>query len=156
MTNEEVRTFVEDFLKRLGAPYTSVTLSEEALHPIISIGTDNAGALIGAGGETLKALNHIVRKMLEQKGVDQERHLIIDVNQYHKKHVKTVEENARLLAERARTFKYDIEMSPMNAYDRMIVHAFLANDPDISTESQGDGVTRHVVIRFKGAQASQQ
>lgn len=56
-----------------------------------------------------------------------------------------------MLAERARTFKHDVEMSPMSPYDRLIVHASLTGLPDIKTESLGEGQVRHIVIKYTGA-----
>ena len=53
------------------------------------------------------------------------------------------------MAERARFFKKDIEMSPMTAYERMIVHSSFSDFPDIETESFGGGRDRFVVIKYK-------
>jgi len=76
------------------------------------------------------------------------------VNGYHATHIRALESQALMLAERARTFKYDIEMSPMSSYDRLIVHSVLQGSPDVLTESQGEGKVRHIVIKYTGDKTS--
>ena len=53
-----------------------------------------------------------------------------------------------MLAERAKTFKSDIEMPPINAYERMLVHSMFINDREIKTESEGEGKTRRIIFRY--------
>ena len=53
-----------------------------------------------------------------------------------------------MMAERARSFQYDVELSPMSAYERLIVHTTLQGAPQVKTESQGEGRNRRVVIRY--------
>jgi predicted RNA-binding protein Jag len=90
-----------------------------------------------------------VQKILEKNGVYEK--CVLDVNGAQQSHIKEVEEKARILAERVRTFHSRAEMVPMNAYERMIVHSLFSDDPDISTTSEGEGATRHVVLQYKGA-----
>jgi spoIIIJ-associated protein len=85
--------------------------------------------------------------MLE-KTLPRDVHFVIDVNGYHQKKIKSLEDQARLVAERARTFRYDVELPPMTAYERMIVHSTLKEMPDIQTMSHGEGPLRHIVVRF--------
>ena len=94
--------------------------------------------------------------MFEGKPEDEEPfHFVIDVNGYHLKHIKELEGQAKMLAERARTFQHDVEMSPMSGYDRLIVHVSLHDLPGIATESEGEGKLRHVVIKYAGPPAGQ-
>jgi spoIIIJ-associated protein len=55
---------------------------------------------------------------------------------------------AVMMAERARSFRYDVELSPMSAYERLIVHSALSSEPHVKTESQGEGRGRRVVIKY--------
>lgn len=149
MENDNVTKVVTELCSRLGAEIDGVEVSEASGHTLFTVRTKDSGALIGARGETLSALNHVVKKILEKQGLpDEALRFTVDVNGYHLKHIKMLENQAQLLAERARTFKYDVEMSPMTAYDRMIVHAALQGLPSIKTESAGEGKTRHVVIKY--------
>jgi predicted RNA-binding protein Jag len=73
---------------------------------------------------------------------------VVDINNHHKKRVESVKTIAYMMAERARYFKSSIELDPMPAFDRRIVHEYLSNAPDLKTESLGDGANRRVVIRY--------
>jgi hypothetical protein len=55
---------------------------------------------------------------------------------------------AHMMAERAKFFKTNIEMDPMSAYERRIIHSFLQNVPEVTTESKGEGADRRVVIKY--------
>ena len=105
--------------------------------------------MIGRDGETLRSLNHLVRKMLEKDSSETEAaNIFIDVNGYQKKRFDSLKTIAHMMAERARYFKSNIEVDPMPAYERRIVHMFLESAPDIKTESEGYGPNRRVVIKY--------
>ena len=55
-----------------------------------------------------------------------------------------------MMAERARYFKSSVAVDPMPPHERRIVHEFLAEMPDLETESEGTGDKRHIVIKYKG------
>jgi spoIIIJ-associated protein len=74
---------------------------------------------------------------------------MVDVNGYQLSRIRDLEQKARLLADRVRTFRSSAEMTPMTAYERMIVHSLFSNDPEITTESDGTGKMRHVILRYK-------
>ena len=55
---------------------------------------------------------------------------------------------ALVLAQRAKAFKSNVEMAPMNAYERMIIHSVFASDKEIKTESEGEGKMRRIVFKY--------
>ncbi len=73
---------------------------------------------------------------------------LIDVNDFRTKQIKDIETKALMMAERARSFQYDVELTPMSAYERLIVHTTLQNAPNVKTESLGEGRGRRVVIKY--------
>ncbi len=145
--NSKIIALIEGLLKSLGVSYSSITPSEVAGSTIFSIVSTESPLLIGNHGETLQSLNHLVKLMFEDT-LPKEVHFSIDVNGYQTRRIKSLEDQARLVAERARTFRYDIEMSPMSSYERMIIHSTLKAMPDIETSSQGEGTMRHIVVRY--------
>lgn len=149
---EPVRTELKTLLGKLGLAYDDVEVSELAGSVVFTIKTTESGKLIGTHGEALSALNHIVKKMLEAK-VPRDAHFTIDVNGYQARRIKSLEDQARLVAERARTFRYDVELSPMSSYERMIIHSTLKDMPDIETMSHGEGKLRHIVVRYRDPSA---
>jgi predicted RNA-binding protein Jag len=115
-------------------------------------------------GEALFAINHLARKMIEIKnspvsllnkenGTEKQEGLgiLIDINGFQKKRVENIHAIAHMMAERARYFKSSIEVDPMPAFDRRIVHEFLSDATDLKTESQGEGFSRRVVIKYIGS-----
>ncbi len=151
MESDDIKTALKGLLDRLAISVDDIEVSEAAGHTLFTVHTKDSGILIGTGGETLQALNHILKKAFEH--TDDTARFVVDVNGYHLKHIKSLEDQAHMLAERARTFKYNVEMSPMSAYDRLIVHAALTNAPEIATESEGEGKLRHIVIKYVPASA---
>ena len=150
MDTDTITKRIQEIVGKLNVAVDEVKVSEAAGHTLFTIKTKDSGVLIGTRGETLHALNHIVKKMFEGEDGDEIFRFVVDVNGYHLKHIKMLEAQALMLAERARTFKYDIEMSPMSAYDRLIVHSALSDSIDVSTESQGEGKLRHIVVHYRG------
>ena len=157
-----VETILKELLSKLGVPYTSVEHNTIAGQEIFSIQTDgDARALIGVRGETVHALDTLVKKIYEkQLPVDEtdaalsaqvgERTpmFLIDVNNYRTSQIKDLQTKALMMAERARSFQYDVELSPMSSYERLIIHTTLQDAPNVKTESQGEGRNRRVVIKY--------
>lgn len=105
----------------------------------------DAGLLIGRRGETLRDLQFIVR-MLVNRQLKQRANIIIDVERYQLRRTQklhTIAENAARAASRGRARSLD----PMSAEERRIVHIALSDNPQVVTESEGQGTERHVVVR---------
>ncbi len=146
MEHKQIKQFIEELLTKLSVNYESVEIDDGSTQLIFQIQTPESARLIGNRGDTVRALNHIVKKAFESK--DTPPHFLVDVNGYRKGKIQTLENTAKLLADRARSLKYEVEMSPMSSYERMVVHSALAQQPNIKTESRGEGRERRVVICF--------
>lgn len=138
-----------------------VSISEDpSTHFIVfAINAKEPSLLIGYKGETLMALSHVLKKMLDPKQQQKEREerkkeapFIVDVNGYQQKRINNIKDKATILVERARYYKSSVEMDPMSSYERMIVHSLFAADPQIKTESTGIGRERRVIIEYIGDQ----
>ena len=116
---------------------------------VIAVDSPDSSLLIGPRGEHLKALNTIARRMVEQKHGEEAASFLIDVNGFHEMEMEKVRAAARMLAQRARLFKHDVELAPMSAYERLVVHELFADYPEIKTESSGEGKFRHIVLKYK-------
>lgn len=138
---------LEKILSLLGIS-AEVSRNEHAGQHILEVTTQEGSVLVGRGGETVQALNHILKKIAEKEGAD--TGFSVDVNGFRLKKITELEQHAKLLADRARSLKYDVEMPPMSAYDRLIVHTALQNEKDVTTESQGQGHERRLVIKYVG------
>lgn len=149
MQNKEaiqtIQVLISNLLDRIGVSY-SLEVQEGGDGVWFMARTDDSALLIGEGGKNLIALNYLARRLAEKK-LGEETQFIFDVNDYHKKRIEEVKDLARMHAQRVRYFKKDIEMHPMNSYERRIIHTVLQEYPDIKTESIGAGIDRRVVIK---------
>jgi spoIIIJ-associated protein len=148
MTPEALTQLVQEMLGHLGFSDLAVSVSG-GQRTVVAISHPGSDALIGAGGEHLRALNAIARRLAEKKYGDENANFLIDVNGYHEQQMEAVRANARMLAQRARLFKHEVEMEPMSSYERLVVHELFANDPEIETRSEGEGKFRHIVLTYK-------
>ena len=76
------------------------------------------------------------------------RSISVDVNGYRERRAETLRGVAAMLAERARTFRHDVEMDPLPPYERLVIHSFFENHPWIVTESKGEGKLRRVILKY--------
>lgn len=148
MTPELLKSTVAELMNLLDVEVDTIAVSE-GHRTVVAITTKDSERIIGPNGEHLRALNSIVRRMVETKYGEEAASFLIDINSYHENQMEVVRANARLLAQRARLFKHDVEMDPMSSYERLVVHELFAEDPEIKTESQGEGKFRHIVIKHK-------
>ena len=155
-----VEQALKDILGFLGVSYESISKTEIAGQNIFSIEAKEAGPiLIGAHGDTIHALDFLIKRIVEKKlsedssrdMLSEEPHFLIDVNGYRTQKVKDLQSKALVMAERARSLQYDVELSPMSGYERLIVHTTLQGAPNVKTESQGEGRSRRVVIKYSGS-----
>lgn len=150
MNKEEIKILIEEFLNELTVEFDDIEIYEDEVHPVFLVRTNNSGVLIGNNGENLRALNYIIRKINEKRNENSEDcHFILDVNGYHQRKIQKIKDQASILAERARMFKSNVELNPMNSYERMIIHTMFTDDPEIDTESSGEGKLRRVVLQYK-------
>ena len=145
---EEAVRIVRGMLEAAGFPPEVVEVSEaeDLPHPLIAVRLAEAKRLIGPRGQHLRAFNTLVRALLEQRLGREGRRVLVDINRYHLDHIASLRSRVRVVAERVRSFAVEAELAPMGSYERMIIHAMFASDPDITTESRGTGRQRHVVL----------
>lgn len=153
---ESVEAVIKELFAAMGMPSAAVSRSEAAGQTIFSISnTGDSRDLIGPRGDTIHAIDHVVKKLVEKRTAgnpadEDERGplFLVDVDDYRGRQIRDLQAKAKMMAERARSFQYDVELSPMSAYERLIVHTALQHEPNVKTESQGEGRSRRVVIKY--------
>lgn len=118
----------------------------EAPHLWLEILARDSGLLIGERGSTLRALEHVLRRVLRPLTGERTR-IIVDVNAYRVRRTEVLRRQAREAARRARTTGRAVLLEPMNAADRRVVHLALATEEGIATESEGEDPQRRVIVR---------
>lgn len=143
---EFAESIIKNLLEIIGINY-SLEFREGGEDSWFIIKTPEAPLLIGEGGKHLAAFTSLVRRICEKNFAQPAGRFLIDINDYHQKRIEEIKDMARMHAQRVRYFKKDVEMHPMNAFERRIVHSVLQEYPDISTESTGEGPERRVVVK---------
>lgn len=150
---DNTEEIIKNVLSLMNVKFDSVERIDDSLskHFKFLVKTPDSSALIGPNGTHLEALNYLIRRIVNKKN-DEENSVkfVIDVNGYHDKALESLRAKARVMADRARSFKVNVELEPMSSYERMVVHSCLQESPEIKTESIGDGPNRKVVIKYVG------
>lgn len=120
----------------------SIKMDEE--HRKISIIIDDEIIRGSKTSEIMSAFNLLINQMLKKEG---KQHHIIDINYYRKERERLIVELARASAKKATIENKEMELPPMNSYERRIVHKELSTHPDLKTESTGKHKERRVVIK---------
>ncbi|MDQ6747664.1 MAG: KH domain-containing protein, partial [Candidatus Dormibacteraeota bacterium] len=112
---------------------------------IIDIRGADLGALIGWRGDTLRALQLLLNNMVRREMPEAEP-VVLDIERYRARREDSVRELAVRVADRAKQNQERIGLEPMQPFERRAVHTALAEDPNVTTESEGEGPDRRVVI----------
>lgn len=147
-----IKTYLEELLRRMNITVERIEVAEADDACRFAVTTSDSNVLIGPRGAHLFALNHLVRKIAAKGGRGEERNISVDVNGYQEATAAHLKNLAKVMSERARSFKVNVTLEPMSSYERMIVHSFLEDAPDLTTESVGEGENRRVVIKYKEPQ----
>ncbi len=119
---------------------------EEAIASVVlNIKGEDLGILIGRRGQTLSCLQYIVRLIVGHQ-TEAWVPIVVDVEGYKQRRYQALQVLARNIAEQVEATGEPFTFEPMPAYERRIVHLTLADHPDVTTQSIGEGEARKVVI----------
>lgn len=106
---------------------------------------EDASLLIGYKGGNLAALQAVLR-LIFQKRFDPCPIIFLDVNNYRQQREEYIRQLAKKTARQVALTKKPVELEPMNAAERRVVHSELAAHPELTTQSRGTGEERRVVV----------
>jgi spoIIIJ-associated protein len=116
--------------------------------PLFEIEGDDSGLLIGRRGETLRALQFIV-KFIVSKRLETNANLMVDVEGYQERRYQALANLAEKVAQRVVSSGGSITLEPMPPNERRAIHMALAEHPTVTTESTGEGERRQVVVQLR-------
>jgi spoIIIJ-associated protein len=99
-------------------------------------------------GEALDALQHIVNTAF-RRDVDAGRRIVVDCLEFRKGKDRELKQMTRFLMDKVRSTGIPQEIGPLNSYARRLVHLEVSSEPDMASESQGDGAVKTVIISLK-------
>ncbi len=124
---------------------STITSEPRAGTVLFNIEGGSAGVLIGKHGQTLKAMQHIVEKVMHKAHGEKVR-VQVDVEKYMEKRKANLTSLASKLAEKAKQSGKPAIINRMDSFERKIIHDALRKDKEVKTRSTGGGDVRNVVI----------
>ncbi|HUA67039.1 MAG TPA: R3H domain-containing nucleic acid-binding protein [Candidatus Saccharimonadales bacterium] len=130
---DQPKETLQKLLETLGFP---ATVEEHKLEEglLLEVKTDDAGRLIGRQGQTLTDLQYITNRLLFQQDTAAPK-VMVDVGNYRTQAREALVKKAKNAAEKVRRWGDTVELEPMTAFDRRVVHQALKDDPDVETHS---------------------
>jgi len=126
----------------------SVTIEEHTLEDgiLLDVKTDDSGRLIGRQGQTLADLQYIANRLLFQQDPAAPK-VMVDVSGYRAQAREALVKKAKEAAEKVRRWGDVVELEPLSAFDRRIVHQALKDDPNVETKSiEVDGTDKKAIL----------
>jgi spoIIIJ-associated protein len=148
-TPEDVAATAEEFVSGLLRSLEldgEVASSVEGDTATVEVTGESLGGLIGRRGQTLDALQEITRTAVQRRLKGRVR-VLVDVEGYRARRRASLTEYARSIAERAKERGTEIELEPMTAYERKVVHDAVAEIDGATSFSEGVEPNRKVVVR---------
>lgn len=143
-TREKAANVLREILERMGIE-AEVSAFDDGERIILDAHGAESGLVIGKKGATLDAMQYLINRIVyKQPG---ERPLIVvDAEGYRGRREDSLIDLAKRLAEKAQRSGKPVPVEPMSPHDRRVVHMALAEHPGVTTESEGEGSARRVVI----------
>lgn len=145
---EKAKTALQNCLDKMGFIAQAYVVDNNAEYVSLEIKGDDISMIIGRDGTTLDSLQTLVN-VIANKNSESRKRILIDAGDYRKKQEKRVEKIAQECAEEALVAGKDIELPPMNARERRIVHLTIKAMGNVTSQSTGERNDRRVIISPK-------
>ena len=143
-TAEEAKKFLEGIFRAIGLSVTIEKMANED-RVLLNLHGDGLGILIGKRGRTLASLQYLTN-LAAGKLYHHRYFVLLDVENYRIRREQTLTTLALRLADKAKRTGAPVALEPMDPAERRMIHLALQEDPDVMTESEGEGSYRHIVI----------
>jgi spoIIIJ-associated protein len=141
---EEVERLVSELVHAMGFE-ARVDVYDAGDFIAADVAPDQTALFIGQKGETIDALQYLVNSSVYRRRPFSKR-VILDAEGYRQRRVEAIQGMAHRTARRALRERRTIELPPMNAAERRVVHIYLRDNPQVTTASEGSGDNRRVRV----------
>ena len=141
----EPKATLEELLNLLGFP---AAVEEHRMDDgvLLDVKTEDSGRLIGRQGQTLSDLQYITNRLLFQRDPSAPK-VMVDVGGYRAQAREALVKKAQEAAEKVRRWGDVVELEPLSAFDRRIIHQALKDDPTIETHSvEVEGTDKKAIL----------
>jgi len=111
----------------------------------VDVASEDTALFIGQKGETIDALQYLVN-VAAFKERDFFKRIVLDAEGYRQRRVEAIQGMAHRTARKALRERRTVEMPPMSSSERRVVHLYLSENPNVTTESEGTGDGRRVMV----------
>ena len=146
-TCQQAQSFLNDVFRGCKLDL-SAEAAEAAEGCLLELDGEDASLLRSEGGELLSALEHLLNQAFGRALPPGER-IVCDVQNFRATREAELRAMARHAAERVRTTQTAFTFGPMNSNERRVIHLSLAEEPDLHTESIGEGNARRLKVSPK-------
>jgi len=146
----DIKYFIKDYISNLSNLMnininTEIRDVEDSYN--VKLVSDNNAILIGKDGKTIASIQTLLRKSLEKES-HRNIKVNVDVANYKEKNLRRKTSEIKKIAYEVQKTKVDVELEPMNSYERREIHNMVDAIPNVTTESVGEGLNRHIVIKY--------
>lgn len=146
----DVREFLQDYLERFFKTLeqnVEVEVQQDNDTFKVMLNAENNAILIGKNGQTLTAINTVVRAAVNSS-FKRRFNVMVDINNYKIDRYDKVMQIAARVARTVQRTKISATLDPMPNDERKVVHQYLSEMKNIRTESEGEGINRRLKIIF--------
>lgn len=145
-----IQKAIKLLLDKFGTDYDCVTIREEAGHYRANIECSNPARLIGKNGETLHAIQTLLKNILYAQS-EENLFVTVDVDNYRKDQEDRMTGKAQKFIDMMKERNLsEIKLPPMSPYFRRVVHLWVLNTfPELQTDSVGEGRDRAIRVFYK-------
>jgi len=149
---KKVKEITIEFLTQLGLdPEVEVGVQEEEEVKYITVNLEgeHLSELIGFHGKVFDSIQNILGLIVNKQLDLHEYRLLLEINDYRAQREEYLKQYAQRAAMEVKMNKSPLELSPMKPFERRIIHMVLKDDPEVLTESTGEGNDRRIIIKYK-------
>lgn len=145
---EKTKSILAEFLNHFDTK-ANIDVTEQTNGELyVEITGGDLSFLIGYRGQSLDALNDLLRQMVF-KQVNEWPNLMLDINGYNKQRIDRLHNLAKRFVDRVRFFQTEVELPVLNAWERKQIHTYITDYDDVESESKGEGKLRKMYLRPK-------
>ncbi|MBR3230363.1 MAG: KH domain-containing protein [Bacilli bacterium] len=143
---EYIKNYLSGLANEMGTTFNIEVTEKDGVMSCLIV-TDNNALLIGKDGNTLNAIQTILRQSIRKFG-NFDIKVNLDIAGYKSKRERNIMYEAKKIAREVSKTKVDAKLDPMNSYERRLVHTAISDFKHIDTESEGEEPNRCVVIKY--------
>lgn len=147
---QDVKDFIQDYLMRFFKNLdqnVEINIEQSADNFKVMLNAENNAIIIGKNGQTLQAINTVVRGATNSKFKRRFR-VLVDINNYKGDRYDRIKTMVYRIAKTVQTTKVDAVLDPMPNDERRVIHQYLNEMKNIRTESEGEGKERRLRIIY--------